>query len=59
QALPNVPTPALVPDDPVCALRVTHEAQGLHINGRTSLPLWQGERLDVGYANDVLHPLAR
>ncbi|MGH7353322.1 MAG: DUF222 domain-containing protein [Candidatus Rokuibacteriota bacterium] len=59
QALPDVPTPALVPDDPVRALRATHEAQGLHINGRTSLPLWQGERLDVGYANDVLHPLAR
>jgi len=22
------------------------------------MPLWSGERLDVGYAIDVLHPLA-
>jgi len=24
----------------------------------TSMPRWQGERLNVGYAIDVLHPLA-
>jgi hypothetical protein len=23
------------------------------------MPSWQGERLDVGWAIDVLHPLAR
>jgi len=25
---------------------------------RTAMPGWQGERLDVGYAISVLHPLA-
>jgi hypothetical protein len=28
------------------------------VNARTATPSWQGERLDVGYAIDVLHPLA-
>jgi hypothetical protein len=29
------------------------------VGPRTATPGWQGERLDVGYAIDVLHPLAR
>jgi hypothetical protein len=57
--LPQVPPPAAVPSDPVNALRAAHDAQGLHVHARTSLPEWLGERLDVGYAIDVLHPLAR
>jgi hypothetical protein len=28
------------------------------INSRTACPQWLGERLDVGRALDVLHPLA-
>ena len=28
------------------------------LHARTACPGWQGERLDVGYAIDVLHPLA-
>jgi Domain of unknown function (DUF222)/HNH endonuclease len=36
-----------------------HDAQGLVVNARTAVPGWLGERLDVGYAIDVLHPLAR
>jgi hypothetical protein len=28
------------------------------VGPRTATPTWQGERLDVGYAIDVLHPLA-
>jgi hypothetical protein len=28
------------------------------VTARTATPGWQGERLDVGYAIDVLHPLA-
>jgi len=27
------------------------------VDTRTALPLWSGERLDVGYAIDVLHSL--
>jgi hypothetical protein len=48
-----------VPADPVQALRAQHDAQGLHLHARTGMPGWLGERLDVGYAIDVLHPLAR
>ena len=57
--LPDVPSPAVVPADPVHALRARHDAQGLRVDARTSMPGWLGERLDVGYAIDVLYPLAR
>ena len=56
--LPEVPPPAAVPDDPVEALRARHDAQGLRLHARTACPGWLGERLDVGWAIDVLHPLA-
>jgi hypothetical protein len=58
RVLPHVPAPSPVPGDPVQALRARHEAQGLHLHARTAMPGWLGERLDVGYAIDVLHPLA-
>ena len=45
-------------DEPVEALRAQHEAQGLHLDAWTTSPRWLGERLDLGYAIDVLHPLA-
>src|SRR3989441_6290564 len=53
-----VPPPATVPVDPVEVLRARHDAQGLRVHARTSMPGWLGERLDVGWAIDVLHPLA-
>jgi len=56
--LPDVPPPATVPADPVAALRTRHQAEGLHLHARTGLAQWLGERLDVGWAIDVLHPLA-
>src|SRR5947207_2508654 len=56
--LPDVPAPPEVPTDPIAALRALHEAQGLRIHPRTARPEWPGERLDVGWAIDVLHPLA-
>ena len=56
--LPEVPPPAAVPADPVQALRARHDAEGLRLHARTALPCWLGERLDVGWAIDVLHPLA-
>jgi hypothetical protein len=31
---------------------------GLRLHPRTALPGWLGEPLDVGWAIDVLHPLA-
>jgi hypothetical protein len=39
-------------------LRALNDAEGLVPHARTAMPLWLGERLDVGYAIDVLHPLA-
>jgi hypothetical protein len=56
--LPDVPPPSAVPDDPVQALGARHEAAGLRLHARTACPGWQGERLDVGWAIDVLHPRA-
>src|SRR3989442_2271119 len=56
--LPEVPPAAEVPADPVGALRRRHDAQGLRLNARTACAGWLGERLDVGWAIDVLHPLA-
>ena len=56
--LPDVPSAPPVPGDPVDAFRATHAAAGLNIDARTAIPSWCGERLDVTYAIDVLHPLA-
>jgi 5-methylcytosine-specific restriction endonuclease McrA len=56
--LPEVPAPATVPADPVQTLRERHEAQGFRLHARTAFPGWLGERLDLGWAIDVLHPLA-
>ena len=56
--LPEVPRAPEVPVDPVAALRAQHEANGLVLHARTAMPGWSGEPLDVGYAIDVLHPLA-
>jgi 5-methylcytosine-specific restriction endonuclease McrA len=56
--LPEVPPPATVPADPVAALRARHQAEGLRLHARTGLAQWLGERLDVGWAIGVLHPLA-
>jgi hypothetical protein len=57
--VPEVPSPARVPEKPVEALRVVHESQGLRLDARTACPDWIGERLDVVWAIDVLHPLAQ
>jgi hypothetical protein len=56
--LPDVPPPPAVPRDPVQALRARNEAAGLHLDAQTTRPGWLWERLDVGWAIDVLHPRA-
>jgi hypothetical protein len=56
--LPEVPSPAAVPADPFAVLRMRHDAHGLRLGPRTACPSWVGERLDVNWALDVLHPLA-
>ena len=57
--LPEVPPPAAVPADPIKALHESHDAQGLRVHARTGCPSWLGEPLNVGWAIDVLHPLAQ
>jgi hypothetical protein len=52
--LTEVPPPAAVPADPVGTLRARH----MRLHARTACAGWLGERLDVGWAIDVLHPLA-
>jgi Domain of unknown function (DUF222)/HNH endonuclease len=56
--IPDVPRSPELPEDPVAAIRARNEANGLALHARTATPGWLGERLDVGYAIDVLHPLA-
>jgi len=57
--LPDVPPPAEVRGNAGARLRAQHEAQGLRLHPRTNMPTWLGERLDVRWAIDVLHPRAQ
>ena len=54
--LPVVPSPPRVPDRPVDLLRAMNDANGLELHAHTATPGWQGERLDVGSAIDVIAP---
>jgi Domain of unknown function (DUF222)/HNH endonuclease len=56
---PDVPDRAPVPDDPAQALRALQVARGLQVHPRTGISGWYGERIDMGWAIDVLHPRAR
>src|SRR5206468_4248993 len=56
--LPESPALPAIPSDPVGMLRARHDECGLDVHARTAMPGWLGERLDVGWAIDVLHPLA-
>jgi len=54
---PDVPSIG-APADPVAALADCHRARGLNADARTISAGWLGEPLDLGYAIEVLHPLA-
>jgi hypothetical protein len=56
--VPDVPDPPSVPRDPIGVLREANVAHGLYLSSDTITSGWRGERLDVGWAIDVLHPLA-
>jgi 5-methylcytosine-specific restriction endonuclease McrA len=56
--LPEVPSPSPVSAEPAATLQAQHAARGLRLHARTACPGWLGERLDVGWALDVLHPRA-
>jgi 5-methylcytosine-specific restriction endonuclease McrA len=57
--LPEVPPALELRGDSLQLVRAQNEVEGLHLHARTAMPSWLGEPLDVGYAIDVLHPLAR
>ncbi len=58
RVIPDVPPPPQAPNDPVDDLRARHQSDGLSVHPHTATPGWYGEHLDVGWAIDVLHPLA-
>ena len=47
-----------VPDDAFDRLRMENEAAGVEVDRSTPGGTWGGERLNVGWAIDMLHPLA-
>jgi hypothetical protein len=57
--LPAVPEPVPVAADAAGELQTENSVRGVRIDARTAMPSWQGERLDLGYAIDVLHPRAQ
>src|SRR5262245_15201650 len=52
----EVPALRAVPVNVIDTVREQNDARGVHIDARTSLPGWEGERLDVRWAISVLHP---
>jgi 5-methylcytosine-specific restriction endonuclease McrA len=58
RVVPEIPPPIEIPGDAVQALRARHDAEGLRLQAPMT-PGWLSKRLDVGWAIDVLHPLAR
>jgi len=55
---PEVPPPIAISYDALRVLWARNKAAGFIVHSHTLTPGWLGERLDVGYAIDVLHPLA-
>ena len=53
RVFPEAPAMPEVPADAVTTL-----SAGVHVDATTLRPNWGGERLDVGYAIDVMHPRA-
>ncbi len=58
ELLPDVPRPSPLPDDAIAVLRAANAADGVTVSQASLTPGWLGESLDVGWAIDVLHPLA-
>ena len=58
RVLPEVSPAPLLLDDPLETLCAANIEYGFSIDAQTGRPEWTGERLDVGWALDVLHPLA-
>ena len=56
--IPDVPDRPSLSADPMDVLREVNLSDGLSMDARAPIPAWRGERLDVAWAIDVLHPLS-
>jgi hypothetical protein len=56
--IPDVPPAPDVPAGAAEIIRARNSDAGLEIDAHTATPRWLGERLDLRYAIDVLHPRA-
>ena len=56
--IPEVPEPPEVAADGGDALRSETAAAGVHVDANTLRPDWDGTRLNLGWAIDVMHPRA-
>jgi hypothetical protein len=54
--LPYAPPPPRTPNDAEAKVRAGNTASGITIHPHTATPKWNGERLNLGWAIDVLHP---
>ena len=59
EVIPDIPARVEIAEDPVSVIQGQNEAQGLALHANTAKPRWDGEPLDLGYALEILHPLAR
>ena len=57
-SIPDVPAPPALGRDPITVISEANVAGGISVGADTLKPEWAGERLDVDYAIDVLHPRA-
>jgi len=58
RVLSEVPPPPKTPHDAAADIRAKNTAGGISVHLHTATPGWYGESLNVGWAIDVLHPLA-
>ena len=58
RSIPDVPDLPVLPRDSMDAIWEANTALGVSVDSHTLTPLWRGEPVDVGWAIDVLHPLA-
>jgi len=59
RVLPEAPRLPEVTADAAGALHEQNVNAGARLDAHTLTPEWYGDRLNLGYAIDVMHPLAR
>jgi hypothetical protein len=58
RVVPQVPPPPTLTGDSEALLHAENAAAGVHLDAHTLTPNWGGERLNLGWAIDVMHPRA-